>query len=179
MSLSKLLISLYFVPSVYCFQPHNPINLPSTKAFDIHQSLRLSRNDDQESIKINNNNKPSIDSNLVRPPINVRKESILFGDNPATAENNKISRLWKVCKMNLPYVLTGVSKNDPSSPVDNNPVGAIYNMVFVRFPSALAGVLYTKNLIQGHPLYCDVGFGAGPFEIPPLFVYAILLIILR
>jgi len=128
----------------------------------------------------------SIDQNLVRPPINIRKESILFSDNPATAQNNNIARLWKFCKNRLPYVFTGVSKDSSSSSssaavdMDKNPIGAIYNMVFVRCPSVLAGVVYSKNLIEGHPLYCDVGFGAaGPFEIPPLFVYGVLLIILR
>lgn len=120
----------------------------------------------------------SIDKNLVRPPINIRKESILFGDDPATAGNNNISRLWQTLKQNLPYVFTGVPKNEVSA-VDDNPIGAIYNMIFVRFPSVLASIVYTKNLIEGHPLYCDIGFGAGPFEIPPLFVYGVLLIILR
>ena len=136
-------------------------------------------NDDGDSLS----SPSSIDENLQRPPINIRKESILFSDNPATAQNNNIARLWKFFKNRLPYVFTGVSKDSAdkrSAVVDKNPVGAIYNMVFVRCPSVLAGVVYSKNLIEGHPLYCDVGFGtAGPFEIPPLFVYGILLIILR
>ena len=141
-----------------------------------HRLLRMSQRENESPQEEQQQQKSSIDKNLVRPPINIRKESILFGNDPATAENNNISRLWQTLKQNLPYVFTGVPKNEVSA-VDDNPIAAIYNMVFVRFPSVLAAIVYSKNLITGHPLYCDVG--AGPFEIPPLFVYGVLLVILR
>lgn len=153
--------------------------VPVTNSDQTAHVVLFSRNDnndfDKPSQPLNNVSKP-IDLDLVRPPINVRKESILFGENPATAKNNNISRLWLTLKISLPYIFTGVSKDEVSA-VDDNPIGAIYNMIFVRFPSVLTGVVYSKNLIEGHPLYCDVG--AGPIEIPPLFVYGVLLIILR
>ena len=139
-----------------------------------------------------------IDQDLIRPPINIRKESLLFSDNPSTAKNNNIARLWKILRNNLPYVMTGVSssKSDEhdftdgtdgtdgigtstSDFVDDNPIGAIYNIIFVRLPTILASLVYTKNLIERHPLYIDLGFGGGAFEIPPLFVYGVLIIILR
>jgi hypothetical protein len=191
--------SLAFVhPRHYCYNHHgkskkNPRTLASGNNLlkNHHRHIASSKilflssnNEEVESQQgQNNNNTNNQKAALKPPPINIRKESILFDDNAATAQNNNISKLWQILKMNLPYVFTGVNKNDTSSAlnssIDENPVGAIYNMVFVRFPSVLAGVVYTKNLIQGYPLYCDLGFGAGPFEIPPLFVYGVLLIILR
>lgn len=131
---------------------------------------------DDETTTSSKNYSP-IDQNLIRPPINIRKESILFGDNPATAKNNNISRLWKTLKQRLPYALTGVSKNDNETSADDNPIGKLYNMIFVRFPTLVAGLFYSKNLVEGHPLNCDIGYGL--MEVPPLFVYAVLLIILR
>jgi len=145
-------------------------------------------NDTNDASKIydNDNLVEGIDQDLLRPPINIRKESILFGDNPATAQNNNIRRLWKILRDNLPYVFTGVSSvsesqysNQSSNFIDKNPVGAIYNVIFVRLPTILAGVFYVKNLLQGHPLYLDIGFGSGPSEINPLFVLAVLYVILR
>ena len=161
----------------FCFHNSNTIHPTSLKVgkknhVQITSSWNSNINDNDEST----DNLNTIDSNLKRPPINIRKESILFSDNPTTAANNNISRTWISMRMNLPYIITGASKDDVS-PVDKNPIGAIYNVMFVRLPTIFAGIVYTKNLVQGHPLYCDVG--AGPFEIPPLIVYALLLVILR
>ncbi len=132
---------------------------------------------DDDGTTTSSKNYNPIDQNLIRPPINIRKESILFGDNPATAKNNNISRLWKTLKQRLPYALTGVSKNNNDKSADDNPIGKLYNMIFVRFPTLVAGLFYSKNLVEGHPLYCDIGYGL--MEVPPLFVYGVLLIILR
>ena len=173
---------LCFQTKGYIFDLSHVVRLP-TKNKPIHRINRLTRNgssnnsEEKSGGNVNGNNlENNIDSNLIRPPINIRKESILFSDNPTTAANNNIARTWKSMRMNLPYVITGATK-DEFSPVDKNPIGAIYNVLFVRLPTVLAGLLYSKNLIQGHPLFCDVG--AGPFEIPPLIVYGVLLVILR
>lgn len=173
--LAVLVFSIFITSRTlaFCFQNRNTFH-PTSKRVGKNNDITCLRNsNDNEESTVNSN---TIDSNLIRPPINIRKESILFSDNPTTAANNNISRTWVSMRMNLPYIITGASKDDVS-PVDKNPIGAIYNVMFVRLPTILAGLVYTKNLIQGHPLYCDVG--AGPFEIPPLIVYAVLLVILR
>lgn len=117
----------------------------------------------------------SVDANLWPPPINLRKESILFGENPATQQNNNSLRLWRFFKQKLPYVITGVPTSSTSC--DDNPLGALYNMVFVRVPTISAGLVYSKNMIEGHPLIVDMG--SGPFEMSPLIVFGVLFVILR
>jgi hypothetical protein len=114
------------------------------------------------------------DVDLMFPPINIRKESILFGDNPATMNNNNTLRLWKTLKDRLPFVVTGA--RTPST-ADDNPIGGIYNILFVRLPVIAAGLVYGKNLVEGHPLIVDVG--DGPFSVSPLIVLAVFFVILR
>jgi hypothetical protein len=114
------------------------------------------------------------DVDLMFPPINIRKESILFGENPATRNNNNSLRLWKTLKERLPFVVTGA--RTPTT-ADNNPIGAIYNIVFVRLPVIVAGLVYGKNLAEGHPLIVDVG--DGPFTVNSLIVLAVFFVILR
>jgi hypothetical protein len=114
------------------------------------------------------------DVDLMFPPINIRKESILFGENPATRNNNNSLRLWKTLKDRLPFVVTGART---ASTADNNPIGAIYNIVFVRLPVIVAGLVYGKNLAEGHPLIVDVG--DGPFTVNSLIVLAVFFVILR
>lgn len=111
-----------------------------------------------------------IDDSLRPPPVNLRKESILFDSNSATMANNNALRVWQFMRRRFPVVVTGTHS-------DENPWGAIYNTVLVRLPTLVAGVLYGKNLIQGHPLIVDLG--DGPFEVHPLVVVGILGAILR
>jgi hypothetical protein len=89
-------------------------------------------------------------------------------------------RLWRTCKNHLPFVLTGA--RTASRTADENPIGGIYNIVFVRLPTIMAGLIYTKNLLLDghHGMIVDLGFGgAGPFELPPIIVGATLYVILR
>jgi hypothetical protein len=116
----------------------------------------------------------SVDANLWPPAINFRKESILFGEKPATQQDNNSLRLWRFLKQKLPYVITGART---STACDDNPLGALYNMVLVRVPTISAGLVYSKNMIEGHPLIVDMG--SGPFEMNPLIVFGVLLTILR
>ena len=111
-----------------------------------------------------------IDDSLRQPPVNWRKESILFDNEAATRANNNVLRVWQWMRRRLPLVVTGTRS-------DENPWGAIYNTVLVRLPTLLAGVLYGKNVVQGHPLIVDLG--DGPFEVHPLIVVGILGTILR
>lgn len=115
-----------------------------------------------------------IDKTLLPPAINLRKESILFGENPATRYDSNSLRAWRATKRYLPFVLTGA--RTPST-ADENPIGGFYNMIFVRLPVICAGLVYTKNEISGHPLVIDVG--SGPTEVSPLLVATVLFVILR
>lgn len=130
--------------------------------------------DSKEEQFILQNERDSLDADLVPAPINIRKESILFGENPATMDNNNILRVWKILKQYLPFVVTGART---STTADDNPVGAIYNIVFVRVPVLMAGLVYGKNLAEGHPLIVD--FGQGSFVMSPLVVVAVFFLILR
>lgn len=111
-----------------------------------------------------------IDDSLRPPPINLRKESILFDSNSATMANNNVLRAWQFIRRRFPLLLTGTQS-------DENPWGALYNTFFVRLPTLVAGGVYGKNLVQGHPLIVDLG--DGPFEVHPLVVLGILGTILR
>lgn len=130
------------------------------------------KGDDEEIFVLKNDD--ILDAGLSPPPINIRKESILFGENPATMDNNNALRLWKSLKGTLPFVFTGARQPDTA---DDNPIGGIYNVIFVRLPVILAGLIYGKNEIEGHPLVVD--FGDGPFAMNPLVVLGILFFILR
>lgn len=113
-----------------------------------------------------------IDKTLLPPAINLRKESILFGDNPATRYDSL--RAWRATKKHLPFVLHGARH---ATTADENPIGGFYNMIFVRLPTILAGCVYAKNALTGHPLVIDVG--SGPTEVSPLIVAAVFFVILR
>jgi hypothetical protein len=116
----------------------------------------------------------SVDQELQAAPINVRKQSLLFGERPSTVADNEILHLWRAAKVRLPVILTGARRVDTA---DENPIGGLYNMIFVRLPTLLAGLVYGKNVLQGHPLVVDIG--DGPFIVHPLVVGGILYAILR
>jgi hypothetical protein len=113
---------------------------------------------------------------LTPPPINLARDSILFDENPSTRSNNGGLNLWQWCKTNLPAVFTGAWPWRDAQVADDNPIGGLYNIAFVRLPVILVGVVYTNNLIGGHPLVVDIG--QGPFEMSPLAVFAVLALIL-
>ena len=117
-----------------------------------------------------------IDKGLLPPTINIRKESILFGDNPATRDDSNSLRAWRATKKYLPFVFTGA--RSPTT-ADDNPIAGFYNMIFVRIPTIAAGIVYLKNELAGHPLIIDTGFGSGPSEVNPLIVGMALFVILR
>ena len=150
----------------------------------LQASSSPNNNDSDNNSDNNNNNNPEadyarldkngIDKSLLPPAINLRKESILFGENPATRYDSNLLRAWRATKRYLPFVLTGA--RTPCT-ADENPIGGFYNMIFVRFPVICAGLVYTKNALSGHPLVIDVG--SGPTEVSPLLVATVLFVILR
>lgn len=120
--------------------------------------------------------KPSEDVDLddLRPPdLNLARDSILFGDNPSTKKNNSIRTFWQRTKSVLPKIITGAWNNNLG---EENPVGALYNMVLVRLPVLLAFLVYVKNTVQGHPFVVD--FGNGPFEPNPVVLMGLLYLLL-
>lgn len=108
----------------------------------------------------------------LQPPLyNLRKESLLFDENAATRKNNNAVKLWSFCKKNLPRVVHGAREG-----IGPEPIGALYNMLFVRLPAIAAGIVYAFNLSTGHPLIVDLGDGG--FEMSPLVVGFVLYILL-
>eukprot|EP00429_Kryptoperidinium_foliaceum_P003043 CAMPEP_0176016284 /NCGR_PEP_ID=MMETSP0120_2-20121206/7770_1 /TAXON_ID=160619 /ORGANISM="Kryptoperidinium foliaceum, Strain CCMP 1326" /LENGTH=197 /DNA_ID=CAMNT_0017349273 /DNA_START=116 /DNA_END=709 /DNA_ORIENTATION=+ len=113
---------------------------------------------------------------LTPPPVNFARDSILFSDNPATKRNNAAVEAWSICRKNLPPVFTGTWPWRDPNITERDPLGALYNMFVVRIPTMGIGVVYIKNLVEGHPLVMD--FGHGPFEMSPLIVFSVLAFIL-
>ena len=111
---------------------------------------------------------------LTPPYVSFTRNSVLFGENPPTQRSNGPLWLWQGAKKILPPFVTGaweVSKGD------KKPVEHLYNLLFVRVPVVLVGILYLRNLILGHPLVMN--YGDGFFEVPPLVVLGVFLLILR
>jgi len=116
-----------------------------------------------------------IDGNLLPPQVNLRKESLLFGENSATHRRNNARRAWDFSKRRLPFLLTGA--RSPTT-ADDDPMAGLHNMAFVRLPTVLAGFLYCKSyLLEGRPFVVDAG--DGPFEVNPIAVLTILYFVLR
>jgi len=163
--------------TVYCLL--FPSVALSSRAFLPHRQVKTTRsklqnlNEQDDEIFVRRID-VALDANLLPPPINIRKESILFGDNPATMDNNNALRLWKSLKGTLPFVFTGARRPDTG---DENPIGAIFNILFVRLPVILAGLAYGKNSMEGHPLVMD--FGNGPHAMNLLLVLAVIFFILQ
>ena len=132
-------------------------------------------------------------SDLQPPVFNLRKESLLFDEHATTRRNNNVQRLWDFCVTNLPYVFHGCSttassssndddNNEPKQKRTMDPMAALYNMMFVRFPVIATGCMYTYQWMtrQHNPLIVDLGIvGDGNWEVPPLVVGLVLWIILR
>jgi hypothetical protein len=115
-------------------------------------------------------------NDLAPPSVNFSRQSILFDDNPSTQRNNGALNLWRGAKTYLPPVFTGAWPWRDDTVADENPIAGLYNMAFVRLPVIGVGLLYGKNLVEGHPLIMDIG--EGPFEMSPALVVSVLALIL-
>ena len=112
---------------------------------------------------------------LEPPEINFVRNSILFDENPQTKRNNIILNVWKSTRRNVPKFITGAWYDDRT--LDDNPMGALYNMAFVRLPILLAYTGYLKNtFLDNHPIFID--FGNGPFLFHPIAATALLILML-
>ena len=111
---------------------------------------------------------------LTPPSVSFTRNSVLFGENPPTQRSNGPLWLWQGAKKVLPPFVTGAWEESKG---DKIPVEHLYNLLFVRMPVVLVGILYVRNLILGHPLVMN--YGDGFFEVPPLVVLGVFLLILR
>eukprot|EP00804_Cyclotella_cryptica_P004808 CCRYP_004894-RA/>CCRYP_004894-RA protein AED:0.16 eAED:0.16 QI:0/-1/0/1/-1/1/1/0/177 len=112
---------------------------------------------------------------LSPPSIAFTRNSILFGDDPPTQKRNGPLVIWQQTKSLLPKFVTGAWENGKG---DRDPLEHLYNLVFVRIPVVLMGMVYVNNLIHGHPLLMNFG-GGTVFEIPAIIVLGIIYVILR
>lgn len=111
---------------------------------------------------------------LKPPSVSFARNSILFGENPPTQQNNGPLWLWRGAKSSLPPFVTGAWDEGKG---DAKPAEHLYNLLFVHLPTVFMGMLYIKNLSVGHPLVMN--YGNGFFEVPSLLVCCVLLVILR
>lgn len=188
--LSALIFILDVCPACHSFpfMPQATDTLGHRKRSHRSRTKRDAKNDDDDwGIMIddvkNSRKIPSdtvrsnvIDPHLRPPLVNLRKESILFGQSPATVANNNMLKAWKFFTTYFPYVITGV-KPQTANDQTVSPIGGMYNIFFVRVPTILAGLLYLQNLALGYPLVMDLGYGS--FEVNPFIVGSALYILLR
>ena len=142
-----------------------------TARFSQQRSSELFQHKKEDEFVVSQNGDKDYD--LQPPYFNLRKESLLFDENAATHKNNNVRRLWESCQTNLPQIIHGARRDNTTI----DPLGAIYNMIFVRIPIIVAGLFYLKNELTGYPLIVD--FGDGAFEMPPLVVAGIVYVLLR
>lgn len=111
---------------------------------------------------------------LTPPSVSFTRNSVLFGENPPTQRSNGPLWLWQGAKKVFPPFVTGAWEESKG---DKKPVEHLYNLLFVRMPVVLVGILYLRNLISGHPLIMN--YGDGFFTVPPLVVLGVFMLILR
>jgi hypothetical protein len=130
-----------------------------------------SKNDEDELESVETIRGQDNFDDLQPPPFNLRKESLLFDENATTRQDSNVRRLWLACQQNLPQIVHGTREG-----IDPEPLGALYNVMFVRIPAIVAGIVYCYNFCTGHPLIVDVGDGA--FEMQPIIVVGVLYVLL-
>ena len=111
---------------------------------------------------------------LKPPSVSFTRNSILFGENPPTQRHNGPLWLWRRAKSTLPPFVSGAWDEGKG---DSKPAEHLYNLLFVRLPTVLMGILYIRNLSEGHPLVMN--YGDGFFEVPSILVFCVFLVILR
>jgi hypothetical protein len=150
----------------------SPLSSKDTTTTTSSKSIATNMNYNSSS----NNNR--IMDDLRPPPVNFARNSILFSDNPSTkARNNPILDGWIVCRTYLPPPITGAWVWKNVQHLDDRPLGALYNVVFVRVPVLCVTGVYLQNLLNHQPLVMDI-IGTGPTEMNPIIVLSILIVIL-
>eukprot|EP00533_Pseudo-nitzschia_delicatissima_P004838 CAMPEP_0116109612 /NCGR_PEP_ID=MMETSP0327-20121206/17423_1 /TAXON_ID=44447 /ORGANISM="Pseudo-nitzschia delicatissima, Strain B596" /LENGTH=219 /DNA_ID=CAMNT_0003602625 /DNA_START=57 /DNA_END=713 /DNA_ORIENTATION=- len=111
-----------------------------------------------EGTELNDDKEFNYLDDLTPPPVNFARNSILFSENPSTKlRNNPPLKVWKVCRSNLPAVLTGAWPWRDIESLDERPLAALYNAFLVRLPvlAVAASYLYQK-IAEGHDLVIDL-----------------------
>jgi hypothetical protein len=155
---------------ILCFSVLSFVTSLTTKPRPVSK-LAVAQDDDIFPVHGEDDN---IDLDLLPAPLNLSRESILFGMSPSTKKRNDFLTTWKTIKATLPDVVTGARA---ATTADDNPFGGMYNMIFVRIPVLLAAVVYSINLVENHPLIIDVG--SGPFTVNPFLAVTLFYFILR
>ena len=84
----------------------------------------IGQNDSQSlSNTPQNSSEANYMDDLTPPTVNLKRDSILFSDNPSTQRKNEALDLWKFCKKNVPSVITGAWPWRRSDVANENPVG--------------------------------------------------------
>ena len=160
---SIIIALLCFCQGAASFQVLTLSRLPTTSS---SSRLQVMDNGNEDNVA---DNRDELDE-LSRPSISFTRNSILFDENAPTQRDNGPLRVWQKTKSLLPAVVTGAWDENKG---DRKPVEHLYNMVFIRIPTVLMLLVYSKNLTDGHGLILSFG------EIPPLIVFAVFAIILR
>ena len=83
---------------------------------------------------------------------------------------------WLKIKEFLPPIVHGAWKSNAG---DENPAGAIYNVLFVRMPTIVIAAVYANQLLTNSEFRMDFDFGFGPCELPsPAIALAFIVILL-
>lgn len=162
--------SFAFVPSPHQHRDH--ISNKRTATVMRPPSIKTTRRRQSED---NDNDNIELDE-LSPPSISFSKRSILFDENAPTEKNNLPLLLWQETKAILPNFVTGAYGESDG---DRDPVEYLYNLLFVRIPVVLMGIVYVNNLLHGHGLYMNFGHGTTPFEVPFIIVFGVIYVILR
>ena len=81
------------------------------------------------------------------------------------------ARAWTGVKRTLPPIITGAWTGPEG---DHEPLGALYNLIFVRLVTLVCTVAYCKVLLDGGGRFSlDFGIG-GPVEVPPFGVAIVI-----
>jgi hypothetical protein len=139
--------------------------------YDVNETKRRYESSSEESAS-----EANYMDDLTPPTINLKRDSILFSENPSTKRNDAALDIWILFKDKLPAVFTGAWPWRSTQVADGNPIGALYNIAFVRLPVIGVAAVYIQNLLQAHPLVMDIGQGA--FEVSPFVVLSVLALIL-
>ena len=135
---------------------------------------RWRRRSQAATVRLRGGNREDLDE-LARPRVSLSRSSVLFDDSAQTQANNQMLDIWRESKALLPAIVTGAWDKHAG---DARPFEHLYNLVFVRLPTILAGLVYTKNLFEGHPLIISFGDSSNR-EVPELIVFIIIGAILR
>lgn len=106
----------------------------------------------------------------IRTGVLDRSGTNLYGQGGDFDErDNGTLLVWRSLKQTLPPIVTGAWNGSEG---DDNPLGAMYNLVFVRVVTLLCSAWYVRAGLLGEgggSFSLDFGIG-GPIEVPPVGV---------